>query len=77
KGKLEFFPELGLGLFSYRGIIYPVINLGTGLDYRSSNLLSFFIHTRYQTFIIHGGGLFSLTIGARFRFGGNKKKQQN
>lgn len=70
KGKIEIFPEVGFGLLSYNENFRPTINLGLGFEYRGSNLISFFVHTRYQALIPS----VQLNLGARFRFGRNKKK---
>lgn len=76
-GKLEVFPELGIGVLYYGGIRGAVVNVGAGLDYRTSNVVSFFVHPRYQISFGGTGGSFILSLGARFRFGGNKEKQEN
>lgn len=67
KGKLEVYPELGVGI-SYYSRIAAQFNVGAGLDYRLSNLFSLFTQTRYYISTTGGSGIFTLNLGVRFNF---------
>lgn len=80
KGKIELFTELGGGIYHnpsfYRyKVTTALINIGAGLDYRFSNLFSIYFHPRFQIApAVDGVMIFTLNLGARFRFGSQKKK---